>query len=243
LAALRVKCIGFVLKLMKHIHISPVLLARLSLVCLLIATGCAVESNRAIAPAQVNSAGSAYSGPRSTIVLGKFANRTNYMRGIFSDGLDRLGSQAQTILITHLQQTGRFNVVDRENLQEGAREASFKGVRQSVKGADYAVTGDIVEFGRKETGDMQLYGILGSGKQQVAYAKVSLNIVNVVTSEVVFSAQGAGEFKLSNREALGFGGMSGYDATLNGKVLDLAVREAINHLVDGIDQGRWRPGK
>jgi curli biogenesis system outer membrane secretion channel CsgG len=165
------------------------------------------------------------------------------MRGIFSDGLDRLGSQAQTILITHLQQSGRFNVVDRENLQEGAREASFKGVRQTVRGADYAVTGDIVEFGRKETGDMQLYGILGSGKQQIAYAKVSLNIVNVVTTEVVFSAQGAGEFKLSNREALGFGGVSGYDATLNGKVLDLAVREAINRLVDGIDQGRWRPVK
>ena len=206
-------------------------------------TGCAIESNRAITPEQVSSAGSVYSGPRSTLVLGKFANRTSYMRGIFSDGLDRLGSQAQTILVTHLQQSGRFNVVDRENLQEGAREASFKGVRQSIKGADYAVTGDIVEFGRKETGDMQLYGILGSGKQQIAYAKVSLNIVSVLTSEVVFSAQGAGEFKLSNREALGFGGVSGYDATLNGKVLDLAVREAINHLVEAVDQGRWRPVK
>ncbi|NBV87050.1 MAG: hypothetical protein EBS01_12500 [Verrucomicrobia bacterium] len=215
----------------------------LSVACCLFTAGCAVESNRAITPAQVSSAGSVYNGPRSTIVIGKFANRTNYMRGIFSDGLDRLGSQAQTILITHLQQTGRFNVVDRENLQEGAREASFKGVRQSVKGADYAVTGDIVEFGRKETGDIQLYGILGSGKHQIAYAKVSLNIVNVVTSEVVFSAQGAGELKLSDREALGFGGVSGYDATLNGKVLDLAVREAINHLVEGIDQGRWRPVK
>jgi curli biogenesis system outer membrane secretion channel CsgG len=202
-----------------------------------------MESSRSITSQQVTSAGSVYAGPKSTIVLGKFANRTNYMRGIFSDGLDRLGSQAQTILVTHLQQTGRFSVVDRENLQEGAREASFKGVRQSIKGADYAVTGDIVEFGRKETGDLQLYGILGSGKQQVAYAKVSLNIVNVLTSEVVFSAQGAGEFKLSNREALGFGGVSGYDATLNGKVLDLAVREAINHLVEGVDQGRWRPVK
>jgi hypothetical protein len=165
------------------------------------------------------------------------------MRGIFSDGVDRLGSQAQTILVSHLQQTGRFNVVDRDNLQESAREASFKGVRQSVRGADYAVTGDIVEFGRKETGDMQLFGILGSGKQQIAYAKVSLNIVNVVTSDVVFSAQGAGEFKLSDREALGFGGNSGYDQTLNGKVIDLAVREAINRLVEGIDQGRWRPVK
>jgi len=228
---------------MKYFPTSCLAVPVLSVACSLLNVGCAVESNRAITPQQVTSAGSVYNGPRSTIVLGKFANKTTYMRGIFSDGVDRLGSQAQTILVSHLQQTGRFNVVDRDNLQEIAREASFKGVRQSVRGADYAVTGDIVEFGRKETGDMQLFGILGSGKQQIAYAKVSLNIVNVVTSEVVFSAQGAGEFKLSDREALGFGGTSGYDQTLNGKVIDLAVREAINHLVEGIDQGRWRPVK
>lgn len=47
------------------------------------------------------------------------------------------------------------------------------------------VTGDVTEFGRKEIGDHQLFGILGRGKTQVAYAKVNLNIVNVRTSEVV----------------------------------------------------------
>jgi len=40
---------------------------------------------------------------------------------------------------------------------------------------------------------------------------------------------------------LGFGGTSGYDATLNGKVLDLAIREAVNNLVAGIESGRWTP--
>jgi len=34
------------------------------------------------------------------------------MRGLFSDGVDALGGQAKTILIGHLQETGRFNVVD-----------------------------------------------------------------------------------------------------------------------------------
>ena len=33
-----------------------------------------------------------------------------------------------------------------------------------------------------------------------------LNSVNVLTSEVVYSIQGAGEYALSNREVLGFGG-------------------------------------
>ena len=68
------------------------------------------------------------------------------------------------------------------------------------------------------TGDQQLFGILGRGKEQVAYAKVDLNVVDVTSSEVVYSASGAGEYSLSNREVIGFGGSAGYDSTLNGKV-------------------------
>lgn len=107
--------------------------------------------------------------------------------------------------------------------------------------ATYVVTGDVTEFGRKTTGDRQLFGILGRGKEQVAYAKVNLNIVNVQTSEVVYSSLGAGEFSLSNREVVGFGGTAGYDSTLNGKVLELAIRDAVNNLVTGIENGAWRP--
>ncbi|MCH3817894.1 hypothetical protein LZB41_09650, partial [Campylobacter jejuni] len=69
--------------------------------------------------------------------------------------------------------------------------------------ANYVITGDVTEFGRKEVGDHQLWGILGRGKSQVAYAKVNLNVVNVQTSEVVYSSQGAGEYELSNREIIG----------------------------------------
>ncbi len=173
--------------------------------------------------------------------MGKFDNRSNYMNGIFSDGIDHLGNQSKTILITHLQQTGRFNVLDRANMDELKAEANIKGQAQTLKGATYVVTGDVTEFGRKEVGDQQLWGIFGRGKKQVAYAKVALNIVNVQTSEVVFSSQGAGEFELSNREVIGFGGTASYDSTLNDKVLNLAIREAVNNLVSGIESGSWRP--
>ena len=202
--------------------------------------GCATESHQAIQSQQVVSAGTVYSGVKSTLVVGKFDNRSSYMRGLFSDGVDRLGGQGKTILITDLQQTGRFVVVDRDNMEEIAREASLKGQPQKLKGADFAITGDVTEFGRKEVGDVELFGILGSGKNQVAYSKVSLNVVDVHTSQVVFSVQGAGQYVLSSREVLGFGGASGYDSTLNGKVLDLAIREAVNRLVEGLEQGKWK---
>ena len=113
-------------------------------------------------------------------------------------------------------------------------------MQQGTKGARYVITGDVVEFGRKTHGDHQLFGILGRGKTQVAYSKVNLNVVDVSTSEVVFSAQGAGEFELSNREVIGFGGTAGYDSTLNGKVLSLSINEAVNNLASAIDSGEWK---
>ncbi|OAT30971.1 CsgG/HfaB family protein [Proteus myxofaciens] len=205
--------------------------------------GCASESSRSLEVAKVATYNTTYSGPKSAISIGKFDNRSSYMNGIFSDGVDKLGNQSKTILMTHLQQTGRFNVLDRANLSELKEEASIKGQNQQLKGATYVITGDVTEFGRKEVGDRQLFGILGRGKVQVAYAKVNLNVVNVNTSEVVFSAQGAGEYELSNREIIGFGSTASYDSTLNGKVLDLAIREAVNNLVTGIENNAWQPSK
>jgi len=205
--------------------------------------GCATEQSRTLEVAKVASAGTVYTGQRSLIAVGKFDNRSSFMRGIFTDGVDRLGSQAKTVLITHLQQTGRFNVLDRDNMAEIKQEAALAKSAQNIKGATFVITGDVTEFGRKETGDKQLFGILGRGKSQIAYAKVNLNVVNVETSEVVYSAQGAGEYSPDNREAIDFGGTAGYDSTLNGKVLDLAMREAVNRLVEGIESGAWQPGR
>lgn len=213
------------------------------IVCIQVAMGihgCATESSQALNTAQVNSVNSLYDGPKSSLVVGKFDNRSSFMRGLFSDGVDRLGGQAKTILISHLQQSNHFLVMDRGNLKELEAEAALSGRAQKLKGAEFVITGDVTEFGRKETGDQQLFGILGRGKTQIAYSKVSLNVVRAETSEVVFSVQGAGEYALSNREVIGFGGTASYDSTLNGKVLDLAIREAVNRLVEAVDSGRWK---
>ena len=208
-------------------------------VCLLALAGCATESSRSVQVEKVQSAAAPYAGARVPVSVGKFDNRSSFMRGVFSDGVDRLGSQAKTTLIAHMQQSQRFAVLDRDNLSETSQEAKLQGTAQTLRGAAYVVTGDISEFGRKEVGDHQLFGLMGRGKSQIAYAKITLNIVNSLTAEVVFSARGAGEYELSNREVLGFGGTASYDSTLNGKVLDLAMREAVNNLVAGKDAGQW----
>lgn len=210
-----------------------------ALFCAFSLWGCATEGSRALVVEKVQSAAAPYAGARIAVSVGKFDNRSSFMRGVFSDGVDRLGSQAKTTLIAHLQQSQRFSVLDRDNLAETRQEAQLRGQTQALKGAEFVVTGDISEFGRRDVGDQQLFGLLGRGKTQVAYAKITLNVVNSLTGEVVHSARGAGEFDLSNREILGFGGTAGYDATLNGKVLDLATREAVNSLVAAAESGLW----
>jgi curli biogenesis system outer membrane secretion channel CsgG len=225
-----------------QIHMNKTIFLPLLTAAILAPLGCAhQEESRTLPIQKVESAAQPYNGVRTPISVGKFDNRSSFLRGVFSDNVDRLGGQAQTILVTHLQQSRRFSVLDRTNMREIGQEAAIQRKAQSIKGADFVVTGDVTEFGRKDVGDRQLFGILGRGKTQIAYAKVNLNIVNTLTSEVVFSSQGAGEYSLSEREVIGFGGTAGYDSTLNGKVLDLAIRDAVNNLVAGIDSGAWRP--
>lgn len=202
--------------------------------------GCATTSSKVVETPTVASYGTSYSGAKSKLVVGQFVNRSNFQNGIFSTGVDMLGNQAKTTLISHLQQTNRFSVMDRDNMSLLSGEAGLSGAQQSIKGARYVITGDVTEFGRKAVGDRQLFGLLGKGKSQIAYSKVTLNLVDVTTSEVVYSVQGAGEYSLSEREVIGFGSTASYDATLNGKVLDLAIREVVNKLVTGLESGQWK---
>lgn len=205
-----------------------------------ITSGCATTSSQVIETPKVKSYNTQYSGAKKKLVVGQFVNRSSFQNGIFSNGQDRLGNQAKTTLMSHLQQTNRFSVLDRDNMDLLAAEAKRTGTEQNISGARFVVTGDVTEFGRKAIGDKQLFGLLGKGKSQIAYAKVTLNVVDVTTSEVVYSVAGAGEYSLSEREVIGFGSTASYDATLNGKVLDLAIRESVNNLVSAIESGAWK---
>ena len=212
-----------------------------SIALLALFAGCAGESSRTLEAPVLKSAASAksYQGVKYEIAVGNFNNQSSYQNGIFSDGVDRLGNQASTILVTNLRQSGRFKVLERTNMKILEQENALKGAKSNFKGARYVITGDVTEFGRKTTGGQALFGILGSGKTQTAYSKVNLSVVDTITSQVVFSCQGAGEYALSNHEVIGFGSTAGYDSTLNGKVLSLSIREAVDNLVAGLENGEW----
>jgi curli biogenesis system outer membrane secretion channel CsgG len=182
-----------------------------------------------------------YNGPKYRLVIGKFENRSPYMHGIFSDSVDRLGLQAEQIMKTHLSQTNRFVLMDRVNMDELQRESKIAGTQQNLTGGQYVLTGAVTEFGRKEVGASG--SIFGRTRHQVAQCKVQISIVDVRTSQVVFSEQGAGEYDLGSGDVLGFGSSASYDATLNDKVLNLAAIDVVDKLTAAMERGAWGGAK
>ena len=128
--------------------------------------GCeATESHRRLDVDSVASKWSSYSGPKHKLAIGRFDNKSPYMRGIFSDGKDRLGLQSRQILKTHLSQTNRFILLDRVNMEEIERETQYSGRQQQITGGDVVLTGAVTEFGRRETGGSALWGLFGKSKK------------------------------------------------------------------------------
>jgi curli biogenesis system outer membrane secretion channel CsgG len=226
-----------------HINLPEVQLKKLLFIVmtLLCVPACSapVETQQAMAVNQVASVNTTYNGPRYPIVVGQFENKTQYHKGIFYEGKDdQVGHQAKQILKTHLVSTNRFTVMDRWNLEQIKREAEYAGQPLNITAGKLVISGAVTEFGRRETGGEALGGVLGGSRTQSAYAKISVSIIDVNTSQIVFAAQGAGQTNLTNEQVLGFGSKAGYDATLTDKVLNLAMIEVVNRLVEGLESGK-----
>jgi curli biogenesis system outer membrane secretion channel CsgG len=216
----------------------PARIVSVALVSLLF--GCSAhETHRSLEPVEIRSTNHETAAHPVAVAVGDFVNRSTYMNGLFSDGTDRLGKQAEQILVTHLSDSGAFTVVDRRNLAALEREAQFNGKKTAIQGAQALITGAVTEFGRKETGTKSLGGLIHKTKTQSLYAKVSLSVVDGTTSQVMHTYQGAGEYDVTNKEVLGFGGTAGYDGTLADKVLNLAIMEAVQRMVEGRERAEW----
>lgn len=191
-------------------------------------SSCIFETDRAFTPRKVALAGVQYDGPKPVISVGNVHCHASHRK---SADPSRIESQARVLLLTHLKQTGRFRII--ENPVYGNHE---QAVEPESK---YVIYGDVVEFGRNRTADWELWGLLSSGRRQIAYAKVNLLVINKQTSHIEYSTQGEGRYKLHTRDYddHSFGGRADFDSVLSGKVVDLAIVEAIDRLSESLISG------
>lgn len=162
------------------------------------------------------------------IALGRITNETNYGQALLRDRHDDpLGKQVTDLMSKAFTETGTYLVFERPDIGRIQAESQLTGTKLNLIGVDALIIGSLTEFGRKTLGAT---GFVSSSKRQVAFAKVDIRVVDVITGQVFFATSGAGEASTETASTFGFGSQAGYDGTLNDAAIRQAVSEAINRL-------------
>lgn len=169
------------------------------------------------------------------VAIGRFTNETQYGKGLFYDKEnDPMRKQALDILSSKLAQSGKFILLEREDLDILVQEA---GESMNKIGADYIILGSITEFGRKNEGHEQVFS---STKTQTVEAGVSVRLVEAATGLIIYSDEAKGYAETTSKQTLGIGGTAGFDATLSDKAISAALSQLVENIINKCMDKPWR---
>jgi curli biogenesis system outer membrane secretion channel CsgG len=172
------------------------------------------------------------------VAIARFSNETNYGKGFFYDGKnDRIAKQAMDILSAKLTETEKFILLERSDLEEINKELELGGLNKLNIPADYLIVGSVSEFGRNTTSDV---GVFSRTKKQTAKAKVYLRLVDISTSQIIYSEEGEGEATSEDGTVFGVGSRAGYNSALNDKAISVAISKLVSNVVSNLLDKPWR---
>ena len=172
------------------------------------------------------------------VAIGRFSNETTYAKGIFYDKEnDPMGKQALDILSSKLAASGKFLLLERNDLAAMLEEVKKGDSELNTIGADYMIIGSVTEFGRKNTGKS---GVFTSTKTQTVEAAVAIRIVDVSNGLIIYSDEGKGQAEITTKTTLGVGGKAGYDATLSDKAISEAIGQLVENIINKCSDKPWR---
>ena len=172
------------------------------------------------------------------VAIARFTNETKYGQSFFLDkDQDWIGKQAMDILSARLAAIEKFILLERADIEKINQELKLGNLSSLKIPADYLIVGSVSEFGRKTTGDV---GIFSRTKKQTAYAKVNIRLVDVYTSQIIYSEEGEGEAFSEAGEVFGVGGRAGYDSTLNDRAISAAISKLVSNIVGNLLEKPWR---
>lgn len=169
------------------------------------------------------------------VAIGRFSNETQYAKGLFYDKEnDPMRKQALDILSSKLASSGKFILLEREDLDLLVNEA---GDAMNKIGADYLILGSITEFGRKTEGEQKVFS---STKTQTVEAGVSVRLVEAATGLIIYSDEAKGYAETTAKQTLGLGGSAGFDATLSDKAISAALSQLVENIINKCMDKPWR---
>lgn len=172
------------------------------------------------------------------VAIGRFTNETQYAKGLFYDrDNDPMRKQALDILSTKLGASGKFILLERDDLDVLMKEAQEHGNSLNSIGADFLILGSITEFGRKNEGQQ---GVFRSTKTQTVEAAVSVRLVDVATGLILYTDEARGTAETVSKKTMGFGGQADFDATLSDKAISAAISQLVDNVINKCMDKPWR---
>lgn len=172
------------------------------------------------------------------VAIGRFSNETQYGKGIFYDKEnDPMGKQALDILSSKLAASGKFILLERNDMASLLQECQNGQTTPAQIGADYMIIGSITQFGRKNTGKQ---GVFTNTNTQTVEAAVDIRLVDVSTGLIVYSGEGKGQAQLTSKTTLGVGGKASFDATLSDKAISEAIGQLVENIVNKCTDKPWQ---
>ena len=175
------------------------------------------------------------------VAIARFTNETQYAKGIFYDKNNNnpVEKQAADILATKLSSSGKFLLLERQDLDKVLEEIKLNGGSEGMQkvGADYLIIGSVTEFGRKNVGDQNVFS---RSKTQTVTAGVSLRLVDVSTGEIIYSEEGKGEATAIAKTTMGLGETADFDATLSDKAISVAISKLVENIINNCMNRQWK---
>lgn len=172
------------------------------------------------------------------VAIGRFSNETQYAKGLFYDKEnDPMAKQALDILSAKLAASGKFILLERNDLGLLLEESQKSGAGLSTLGADYMIIGSITEYGRKNTGKNKAFS---TTKTQSVEAAVSVRLVDVSTGLIIYSDEACGAAETTTKTTMGLGGTAGFDATLSDKAISEAIGQLVENIINKCTDKPWR---
>ncbi|MFA5234566.1 MAG: CsgG/HfaB family protein [Sulfurimonas sp.] len=173
------------------------------------------------------------------VAIARFGNEAQYGKsalfGINSNYVAE--KQATDILSAKLAQSGKFILLERSDIDTVNKEINTFNLQSLQIGSDYLIVGSVTEFGRKNISDT---GAFSRSKTQIAYAKVSVRLIDVKTGQVIFAQEGSGEASSEAGTSFGLGKHVGYDSTLNDKAISAAISSVVDGIMQNLLNKPWR---
>ena len=179
-----------------------------------------------------------YNGLKRVVAIGRFSDETKRSNGLFVDNNNnRLGKQTSDILASRLVDSGKFILVERADIHSIDQENKLSKNTSKTIGANYIVLGSVSEFGRETKSEV---GVFSRNKIQQARAVVNIRLVDVNTSEVIYSEEATGIATAEANRVFGVGDAAAYNTALDDKAISAAISKLIANVMNNLMDQPWR---